>query len=67
MEHIGAVGGPKKWFVNLNINLPGKAAKSRKCQLDSGSTCNTFSYKDFKSLTVVSDGHLSGSLKKLKT
>ena len=34
MEHIGAVSGPKKWFVNMNINLPEKSVKSLKCQLD---------------------------------
>ena len=26
MEHISRVEGPKKCFVDLNVNLPGKAA-----------------------------------------
>ena len=37
-------------FVSLNVSLPGKKFTPLRCQLDSGSTCNTVSYKDYCNL-----------------
>ena len=47
-HEIGAVSSKgKRWFVTLEMKMPNCESQLVKCQLDTGSTCNTISYADF--------------------
>ena len=66
-EEAYTAGSKKKWFVSLKVSLPGKKFTPLRCQLDSGSTCNTVSYKDYCNLFEADDEYLNKSSVKLKT
>ena len=45
---IGSINSKgKRWFVTIEMQIPNHEPQLVKCQLDTGSTCNTISYQDF--------------------
>ena len=47
-HEIGTVSSKgNRWFVTLEIKMPNCESQLVKCQLDTGSTCNTISYTVF--------------------
>ena len=47
-QEIGTVNSKgKRWFVTLEMKMPNCESQLVKCQLDTGSTCNTIFYTDF--------------------
>ena len=45
---IGSINSKgKRWFVTIVMLIPNHEPQLVKCQLDTGSTCNTISYQDF--------------------
>ena len=65
-HEIGAVGSKgKRWFVTLEMKMPNCESQLVKCQLDTGSTCNTISYADFFKI-CFDESKLKSSNVKLK-
>ena len=67
IEQVYTISNKQKWYVSLNVGLPGQETVPLRCQLDSGSTCNTVSYEDYRKLIGASDNYLNESGAKLKT
>ena len=63
---IGSINSKgKRWFVTIEMQIPNHEPQLVKCQLDTGSTCNTISYQDF--CKICSDeSKLKDSYVKLK-
>ena len=65
-HEIGAVSSKgKRWFVTLEVKMPNCESQLVKCQLDTGSTCNTISYADFCKI-CFDESKLNSSNVKLK-
>ena len=65
-HEIGAVSSKgKRWFVTLEMKMPNCESQLVKCQLDTGSTCNTISYVDFCKI-CFDESKLKSSNVKLK-
>ena len=65
-HEIGAVNSKaKRWFVTLEMKMPNCESQLLKCQLDTGSTCNTISYTDFCKI-CFDENKLKSSNVKLK-
>ncbi|XP_062619910.1 uncharacterized protein K02A2.6-like [Saccostrea cucullata] len=56
----------KQWFVNMKMKLAEqKNVTEMKCQIDTGSTCNLISYKDFCAIAQYGDPPMQKSNSKL--
>ena len=65
-HEIGTVSSKgKRWFVTLEMEMTNCESQLVKCQLDTGSTCNTISYTDFCKI-CFDESKLENSNVKLK-